>query len=128
MRRNLAALILSLAPAAAWPGEAAGQRVLQSHGDIGPALLACWKPPVGSEGMELTMVFAFHRSGAIQGRPRITYARLSGDDGLRRSFVASVIEALAACSPLHFSARLGGAMAGRPFAMTFRAVAARRDA
>ncbi len=128
MRLALAALLLFLTPAAAWPDEAIPRPVLQRYGEIGPALLACWKPPIGSEGMELTMVFAFHRSGSIQGKPRITYARLTGDEGLRRRFVASVVEALAACSPLRFTDGLGGAVAGRPFAMTFRAVAARRGA
>jgi hypothetical protein len=128
VKPTLAGLFALLAPAVAWAGEGREPEILRRYGDIGPALLACWKPPVGTEGMELTMVFAFHRSGAIQGKPRITYARLSGDEMLRRRFVASTIEALQACSPLRFSASLGGAVAGRPFAMTFRAVAARRDA
>jgi hypothetical protein len=128
VKRSLAGLFALLMPDLALAGAEREAGFLRRYAEIGPALLACWKPPVGSEGMELTMVFAFHRSGAIQGKPRITYARLSGDETLRRRFVASTIEALAACSPLHFSASLGGAMAGRPFAMTFRAVAARRAA
>lgn len=89
--------------------------------DIGPAIHACWKPPSDASGMELTLVFSLDRSGAVLGKPRISYSKLLGDPEQQRRFVASVLAALSACTPLRITDSLGAAIAGRPFAMRFRA-------
>ena len=117
MRRLFAicALLAAMAaPAAAAP--------IARFADVAPALLACWTPPPGSEGMEITLVFGLRRDGSLLGPPRISHARLTGDLDLRKRFVASALSALSDCTPLSLSPALGGAIAGRPFAMLFRAV------
>jgi len=96
-------------------------RPLDRIAEIGPAIRACWKPPSEDSGMELTLVFSLDRGGAILGKPRISYSRLGGDRDKQKRFVASVLAALAACTPLALTDSLGGAIAGRPFAMRFRA-------
>jgi hypothetical protein len=98
---------------------------LDKIADIGPAIRACWRPPEDGSGMELTLVFSLDRGGAVQGKPRISYSKLRGDPDQQRRFVASVLAALAACTPLEITASLGGAIAGRPFAMRFKAGASR---
>jgi hypothetical protein len=71
--------------------------------------------------MEVTLVFSFKRNGEILGKPRISFAKLRGDLDLQKQFVASTLKAVAACTPLRVSAALGGAIAGRPLAMLFKA-------
>ncbi len=93
---------------------------LNSYRDVGPAITRCWRPPAGSQGMELTLIFSLKRDGSVLGEPRISYSKLTGDEDLQKTFVASVLRALADCTPLHLSEGLGGALAGRPFAMRFR--------
>ena len=115
------AAILAMLVATAAPGRAAGDAITRFT-DIAPALLACWRPPAGTEGMEITVVFGFRRDGALLGPPRISHARLTGDLDLRKRFVASALAAVADCTPLRFAPSLGGAVAGRPFAMLFRAL------
>ncbi len=101
-------------------------RTLERYDDIGPALIACWKPPPGSAGMEVTIVFSMRRTGEVFGKPRISHSSLNGDFALQKRFVASAVEALARCTPLRLSDGLGGAIAGHPFAMLFRATEPRR--
>jgi hypothetical protein len=125
--RRLAALApglaLSLCVGTAALSQPAGDRVLDRVADLGPAILACWRPPPDCAGMELTLVFSFRRNGEIFGKPHISYAKLHGDPDLQKQFVASALKALATCTPLHLAPTLGGAIAGRPFAMLFRAAA-----
>jgi len=99
----------------------AEHRPLDRIAEIGPAIRACWHPPEDASGMELTLVFSLDRSGAVLGKPRVSYSKLLGDPEQQKQFVASVLAALAACTPLEITASLGGAIAGRPFAMRFRA-------
>ncbi len=99
-----------------------GERpALDRLADIGPAIRACWTPPSDATGMELTLVFSLDRSGAVLGKPRISYSKLHGDTEQQRHFVASVLTALSACTPVRITSSLGAAIAGRPFAMRFRA-------
>jgi hypothetical protein len=55
----------------------------------------------------------------VLGRPPFGYFKLLGDRDRQRRFAASVVEGPAACMPLEIT----GAIAGRPFAMRFKAVA-----
>ncbi len=123
--RRTAVLAFGAASLAAGGALAQPPGAVARFDDIGPALLACWKPPVGSDGMEITLVFSVSRSGAILGRPKISYAKLFGANETQRRFVASALLALARCTPLALSAQLGGAIAGHPIAMLFRAAPAR---
>jgi len=83
------------------------------------ALYACWKPPAGSEGMEITLLFSLRRDGTLIGKPRATWSKLSGNSNEQRAFVASVLTALDHALPLPLTEGMGGAVAGRPLALRF---------
>ncbi len=85
------------------------------------ALYACWQPPPGSAGMEITLTFSLRRDGSLIGQPRATWSKLSGSEDQQRAFVASVLAALERQLPLKLTDSLGGAIAGRPFSMRFAA-------
>ena len=86
------------------------------------ALRACWVPPPKDEarhGMEYTIRFAFRRDGEIVAPPRVTYASHDAPADVREIYRDAVNAALKRCTPLHFSAGMGGAVAGRPIAIRF---------
>ena len=66
------------------------------------------------------MVVSFNREGAILGHPRITYELEQASDNDRLQYRIAVMETLQRCTPLPFTEALGGAVAGRPFAIPFR--------
>ena len=85
-------------------------------------LFSCWKPPATSVAapMDITVVLSFNRSGAIMGRPRITYESRRSSDSDRLAYRVAVMEALQRCSPMPFTEAMAGAVAGHPFAVQFR--------
>jgi hypothetical protein len=86
------------------------------------ALRACWIPPDRDEahpGMQMSVRFAFKRSGEIIAAPRVTYATPGIRAETRETYLHSITATLERCTPLHFSAGLGGAVAGRPIAIRF---------
>jgi len=93
---------------------------LNTLADIGDAFRGCWKWPPLSEirnGMDLTILLSFKRSGEIFGA-RITYQSKDVSPEERSLYHGALLEALKLCSPLPVSESLGNAIAGRP--MTFR--------
>ena len=111
----IAIVALSFA-APAQPVQAQPPLVARVHG-IATGLAACWRPPHDDD--QVTVRMSFTRDGAVIGEPRIVYARSSGcaadDGGLGQSMLAAVRD----CTPLHFSARLGSAIAGRVLDIRF---------
>jgi hypothetical protein len=85
-------------------------------------LFSCWKPPAASVAapMDITVLVSFNRSGAIMGRPRITYESPKATDSDRLAYRLAVMEALQRCSPMPFTETMAGAAAGRPLAIQFR--------
>ena len=86
------------------------------------ALGGCWVPPANGEawaGMEISIRFAFKRSGDLIAAPVMTYASLHAPASARQSYFDSIRGALERCNPLPFTAGLGGAIAGRPIAVRF---------
>jgi hypothetical protein len=86
------------------------------------ALRACWQPPDAEEahaGMQMSVRFAFNRTGGIIGEPRVTYTTPGVDDETRKIYHDAISQALERCTPLPFSAGMGGAIAGRPIAIRF---------
>ncbi|ANW05704.1 hypothetical protein [Bradyrhizobium icense] len=90
--------------------------------DVFAKLHSCWQPPPYSRAnpMDITVVVSFNREGAILGQPRITYESERASDNDRIAYRTAVMEALQRCTPLPFTEGLGGAVAGRPFAVLFR--------
>ena len=97
-------------------------RQLDTIRDIFVRLHSCWKPPPASRAnpVDITVVVSFNREGVILGRPRITYESAQASDNDRLAYRIAVMETLQRCTPLPFTEGLGGAVAGRPFAIPFR--------
>jgi hypothetical protein len=81
----------------------------------------CWKPPPASraKAMDITIIVSFNRSGAIMGRPRITYESPEATDDDRLAYRVAVMETLQRCTPIPFTESMAGAVAGHPFAIKF---------
>jgi len=112
-----AAALVWLAPAAQAQAEP-----LDTIKDVFAKLYSCWRPPPASRTnpMDITVIVSFNREGAILGQPRITYESGNAGDNDRIAYRIAVMETLQRCAPLPFTEGLGGAVAGRPFAVTFR--------
>ena len=95
---------------------------LDSIKDVFAKLYSCWRPPPASRAnpIDITVIVSFNREGAILGQPRITYESANAGDNDRIAYRIAVMETLQRCVPLPFTEGLGGAVAGRPFAVTFR--------
>jgi hypothetical protein len=119
------ACIVGLASFAVTAGPAYGQTSrppLNTLGDVGDALQACWVPPPmeeSSPGMQITVLFSFNRAGEILGEPRFTYLTPGVSTKVRAAYQRAVAATLKRCTPLNFTPKLGGALAGRPFTMRF---------
>jgi len=85
-------------------------------------LFSCWKPPAvtAATPMDITVLVSFNRSGAIMGRPRITFESPKATDSDRLAYRVAVMEALQRCTPMPFTEAMAGAAAGRPLAIQFR--------
>lgn len=84
-------------------------------------LATCWSPPLPPKGEanEVSLRFAFNRSGSvIGGAPRITYVK-PGQGVSRDDLRQSVLNAFKACTPLHFSASMASSMPGYPLSIRF---------
>jgi hypothetical protein len=104
------------------PERTADDHKLDSIGEMYAALRACWVPPPKDEarhGMEYTIRFAFKRDGEVVAPPRMTYASHDAPAAVRDTYREAIDAALQRCTPLHFSAGMGGAVAGRPIAIRF---------
>ena len=114
------------AAAVVWLATAASAQAqpqqLDTIKDIFAKLYSCWQPPPASRAnpMDITVIVSFNREGAILGQPRITYESANAGDNDRIAYRIAVMETLQRCTPLPFTEGLGGAVAGRPFAVTFR--------
>ena len=83
----------------------------------------CWKPPPESQAnpdVEITAIVTFRRDGSIFGHPKITYESENATDNDRLLYRVAVMEALQRCTPMPFTEAMGGAVAGRPFAIRFQ--------
>jgi hypothetical protein len=94
---------------------------LDSIKDVMERLGSCWKPPPKSRAnpIDITVIVSFTRQGAILGHPRISYESDEATDNDRLLYRIAVMETLQRCAPLPFTEGLGGAIAGRPFAIRF---------
>ena len=82
-------------------------------------LSACMKgKAAGPPGSRLTIMLMMKRDGSIFGKPRITFSHLEGDKEAQQTFVDNAERTVEACLPFRITPSLGGAIAGRPFAIT----------
>jgi hypothetical protein len=97
-------------------------RQLDTIRDVVLAIHRCWRPPPLDKAnpIDITVIVSFNREGAILGHPRITYESEQATNNDRLEYRIAVMEALQRCTPLPFTEGLGGAVAGRPFAIPFR--------
>jgi hypothetical protein len=94
-------------------------RTLRSMDEVGAAIGACWKAPVGSKGSFVTLSFSFRRDGMLIGPPRLAAASVRGNLEARQRFLSSAITAVERCAPLHLAPALAGNIAGLVFTMPF---------
>jgi hypothetical protein len=89
--------------------------------DVMERLRSCWQPPPKSRAnpIDITVIVSFTREGAILGHPKITYESEQATDNDRLLYRIAVMETLQRCAPMPFTEGLGGAVAGRPFAIRF---------
>ena len=115
----IAATVLAIALA---PAAGAQEKQVNTIHEVFAYLGTCWKPPPPSraKAMDITIIVSFNRSGAIMGRPRITYESPEADDNDRLAYRVAVMEALQRCTPMPFTESMAGAVAGHPFAVRFR--------
>jgi hypothetical protein len=91
---------------------------LERPRDVARRLSACWSPPaVAGDPAQVTVRLQFSKSGQIIGEPRFTYVSAGTSD--RGKVLDSMRQALQQCVPLRFTASLGAAIAGYPFAIRF---------
>ena len=115
--RTLVAAALLLACSIAAPAQPAQVNTIR---DVYERLRTCWKPPpLAHPDIDITVIVSFNRAGQILGRPRITYESEQADDNDRLLYRVAVMEALQRCTPMPFTEGMGGAVAGRPFAIQF---------
>jgi hypothetical protein len=98
--------------------------LLNTLRDVGMALEICWRanePPLAQArpGMNVTVMLAFTRSGALLGEPRFTYITPEATAETRALYQRAVVAAINACTPLPISEALGNALAGSPKIMPF---------
>jgi hypothetical protein len=96
--------------------EAQPPLVARVHG-IATGIAACWRPRHDDD--QVTVRLSFTRDGAVIDEPRIVYARSSGGRADDARLAQSMLTAIHDCTPLHFSARLGSAIAGQVLDIRF---------
>ena len=84
---------------------------------IATGIAACWRPPHDDD--QVTVRVSFTRDGAVIGDPRIVFVQSSGGRADDPALVHSMVTAIRDCTPLHFSAQLGSAIAGQVLDIRF---------
>jgi hypothetical protein len=126
VRRVRISSLLAAAPLLALPAMSVAQPQQDRVDNINQAFArfrTCWKPPPSQRAnpdVEITAIVTFRRDGTIFGRPKITYESENATDNDRLQYRIAVMEALQRCTPMPFTESMGGAVAGRPFAIRFQ--------
>jgi hypothetical protein len=69
----------------------------------------------GGRTREVTFSYALRRDGSLIGPPTRTFSSPAAAEPEQARFIAAILAAATACTPLPLSAALGGAIAGRRF-------------
>ena len=95
---------------------------INSLQELFAALRACWEPPardLAQEGMQMTVRFAYRRTGEIMAPPFVTYTKPGGKAEIKQTYRHAIDEALDRCGRLPFSAAFKSAIAGRPISVRY---------
>jgi hypothetical protein len=95
---------------------------INSLQELFAALRACWEPPardLAQEGMQMTVRFAYRRSGEIMAPPLVTYTKPGAKAEIKQTYRHAIDEALDRCRRLAFSASFKSAIAGRPISVRY---------
>jgi hypothetical protein len=98
-----------------------GQRVNTLH-EMFAAIRECWEPPPPAKsrpGMEYTVRFTFKSDGELIAPPHMTYATHDVPDDVRNVYREAVEATFKRCTPMHFTASMAAAIAGRPMGYRF---------
>ncbi|QJP16934.1 hypothetical protein G3545_26805 [Starkeya sp. ORNL1] len=87
--------------------------------ELGKALFACWAPPVGTEGSEITFRFGLTAKGELRGKPLASYSVLTGSKERQRAFVEAALLALSRCTPVRMTEQFARVAASRVLILRF---------
>lgn len=110
LRLTTITLLLAATPLALATSAARGAEAIQKIADgaqLDAYLRSCFRPPAGSAGSEITLVFMIDQNGALKGKPRITYSKLVGDLPTQKDFVAAALAMLQNCTPAPVTREFG---------------------
>jgi hypothetical protein len=95
---------------------------LNTIGELFAALRSCWSPPApdaAREGMQISVLFSFNKSGVMIALPRVTFATPGTPADVRDAYLKSIKASLNGCSPFKFTVELGDNIAGRPIMIRY---------
>jgi hypothetical protein len=95
---------------------------LNTIGDLFAALRSCWSPPPADEareGMQMSVLFSFNKSGAMIAPPRMTFATQGAPADIRDAYLKSINVSLSDCEPFKITAGLSDDIAGRPIMIRY---------
>lgn len=116
MRPHRRLLVLSALAVSTLP---AGAEPLPTMEAVGAKILSCWAPPAGIQNSAVSMRFSLKRDGSLIGPPRPANIDVSGDENVRKQFVAAAAEAIQKCTPLELSPELAQGIGGQVFTLEF---------
>jgi hypothetical protein len=117
MARSLTSIALVALGVAAGALAAEAQPVVSRVHGIATGIAACWRPPHDDD--QVTVRASFTRDGAVIGEPRVVFVQSSGGRADDSALADSMKAAIRDCTPLHFSSRLGSAIAGQVLDIRF---------
>jgi hypothetical protein len=95
---------------------------IDSIHDLFAALRACWEPPArdhAQQGVQMSVRFAFKRSGELIAPPFVTYASPGTRTNTKQIYRDAIQASVTRCAPLPLSESLGAAIAGQPISIRF---------
>lgn len=96
-----------------------GAEPLTTMDAVGAKILSCWEPPAGVKNSSVSMKFSFKKDGSLIGPPRPAYINISGDEKVRKEFIAAATDAIKRCTPVEFSPDLAQGIGGQVFTLEF---------
>ena len=90
-----------------------------TFGALRDALTRCFAAPSHAGGSAVTVRFSLRRDGAVFGKPRVTYLKLTGPPEDRAAFARAVTASLDACTPVRLDPDLAAVIAGQPLTVMF---------